>query len=628
MLGLSLWYHHIGKTLGPIIRAGLLVGGGALIYNEYRSFWGLEPGVAFLTLLASLKTFELKSRRDFFIFVLIVELSLSAHVLTVDALYMVAYVLGLSLALFALLFTFHTADVEAPWSKHRRKVFLKIFALSVPMAICLFMLFPRLTLGNFFFNTIKKVNYTGFTDHVNPGAISSVINNKTPYFRAKFEDGKTPSIFELYWRGAILSQTDGFSWKRGRTGEVKEEEVLGPAKFNYSVDFDLFMDGPLFLLGENLEYQKKSRGYVLQMGGSTFKFFPYGNQKIKYTAQTGRTRVLKLDEQSRLAYLLLPESSAYPRFSKWVESLNLKDKSLRQKLNVFSKYIGSQKFEYSLTPGAIRGPTPLDQFFFDKRVGLCEHYASALGIFLRLQGVPTRLVVGFHGGNLNPIGDYFLITGQDAHAWVEAWHDKKGWRRVDPTNWIAPERIRYGSEAYFAPGESDRDEPMEIFLRRQNNKFFRKALFAFDMIYFELNREFVGFDLERQSELFSFLGVRNKFWPWKLIILCAVLVTIILAPLTYWLYRSTRRAQPIDRVFERFERLMRRLGLERIASEGPVDYLARCQQRFPPARKRLQEFIDTYISAKYGSRSPSEILGPLKRSLSEIKKTVKNNRES
>jgi hypothetical protein len=143
MLGLSLWQYRYKKKMRSFVRVALMVGGGALIFNEYQTFWGLEPGVAFLTLLATLKTFELSGPRDFFIFVLIVELSLSAHVLTVDALYMVIYVLGLSLALFALLFTFHTEGVEKAWARPRRKVFLKIFLLSLPMAFCLFMLFLR-----------------------------------------------------------------------------------------------------------------------------------------------------------------------------------------------------------------------------------------------------------------------------------------------------------------------------------------------------------------------------------------------------------------------------------------------------------------------------------------------------
>ncbi len=623
MIGLSIGQYYFKKSFSSLIRVGLLVGGATLIFSEYQTFWGLEPAVAFLTLLAALKTFELIVARDFFTFVLIIELSLSAHVLTVDAFYMVVYVLATSIGLFALLFTFYRDGVRDPWSKERRKVFIRIFLLSIPLAICLFMLFPRMTLGNFFFNTVKKINRTGFTDQLDPGAISSVIEDKTPYFRAKFYNGKTPSLFELYWRGAILSRTDGFSWKRSKTGVSKEEKVVGPVKFSYLIDYDIFMNAPLFLLDNNLSYEQKSKGYVVNRGGGTFKFFPYSNQKTRYSAKTGQKEVLDLNGSVRASYLELPDRSAFPRFFDWSASLNLKDSSLREKISVFSHYLKTEGFKYSLSPGQIRGSKPLDQFFFDKKVGLCGHFASSLGVFLRTQGVPARLVSGFHGGKLNPMGDYFLVTGQDAHAWVEAWDDKKGWKRVDPTNWVAPERIRFGSDAYFAPGRDQLSEPLDIFLQRQNSQFFKKISFALDMFYYEMNREFIGFDKERQKELFSFLGVDKKFWPWKLTLLLGSIITIFLLLLSYWSFLKRSAVNEVDTLFSKYEKLLSKFGLNRDTSEGPLDYLARCQRHVPSSSEVLKEFTTLYVCAKYGEDSTN--FTALKRCLSNVKKSLKKD---
>jgi hypothetical protein len=40
---------------------------------------------------------------------------------------------------------------------------------------------------------------------------------------------------------------------------------------------------------------------------------------------------------------------------------------------------------------------------------------------LRSQGIPARLVVGFHGGDYNAMAGSFMVRGRHAHAWVEAY---------------------------------------------------------------------------------------------------------------------------------------------------------------------------------------------------------------
>ena len=81
--------------------------------------------------------------------------------------------------------------------------------------------------------------------------------------------------------------------------------------------------------------------------------------------------------------------------------------------------------------------------------GHCEYFASALELMLRSQNIPTRLVVGFRGGDFSQVGNYFQVRQRNAHAWVEAYLRPEdianhhfdsneivwggGWMRLDPT---------------------------------------------------------------------------------------------------------------------------------------------------------------------------------------------------
>ncbi len=64
---------------------------------------------------------------------------------------------------------------------------------------------------------------------------------------------------------------------------------------------------------------------------------------------------------------------------------------------------------------------PIEDFFSNHRQGHCELYAAALTLMLRSQGIPARLVVGFHGSEFNALTSSFFVRGTDAHAWVEVY---------------------------------------------------------------------------------------------------------------------------------------------------------------------------------------------------------------
>ncbi len=88
-------------------------------------------------------------------------------------------------------------------------------------------------------------------------------------------------------------------------------------------------------------------------------------------------------------------------------------------------------FAYSLDVPVGDSGDPLVDFLRLKQ-GFCEQYASAMAIMLRAVGIPARVAVGFTQGEQGPDGSY-VITSNDAHAWVEVLFNSAGWVRFDPT---------------------------------------------------------------------------------------------------------------------------------------------------------------------------------------------------
>ncbi|HJQ43078.1 MAG TPA: DUF3488 and transglutaminase-like domain-containing protein [Jatrophihabitantaceae bacterium] len=88
-------------------------------------------------------------------------------------------------------------------------------------------------------------------------------------------------------------------------------------------------------------------------------------------------------------------------------------------------------FTYSLD--ATQGDSGNDLAdFLAIKAGYCQQYAGALGIMLRMAGVPARVVLGYTHPRPNAAGT-FTVTTDNAHAWVEAYFDGEGWVPFDPT---------------------------------------------------------------------------------------------------------------------------------------------------------------------------------------------------
>jgi len=83
-------------------------------------------------------------------------------------------------------------------------------------------------------------------------------------------------------------------------------------------------------------------------------------------------------------------------------------------------FIDGTEMTYSLNL-SIQDPSidPLLDFLQNTRRGHCEYFASSLALLLRTRGIPTRVVSGYKGGQIDDDGK-LVIRDLHAHLWLEA----------------------------------------------------------------------------------------------------------------------------------------------------------------------------------------------------------------
>lgn len=98
-----------------------------------------------------------------------------------------------------------------------------------------------------------------------------------------------------------------------------------------------------------------------------------------------------------------------------------------------SRLSDTHTFTYSVNNPPIPDGTNVVDWLLQKRSGYCTYYASAMAVMGRLLGIPTRMVNGFSQGNYDPVRKVWVVTGSDAHSWVQAYFPTIGWVSFDPT---------------------------------------------------------------------------------------------------------------------------------------------------------------------------------------------------
>jgi len=253
-------------------------------------------------------------------------------------------------------------------------------------------------------------------------------------------DGKAP--IGLRWRGAVLSEFDGRNWfaqdslrqwvgiQDGRSIVAGDDQRRRPGpRLTYEVQLEPLASDALFLAGIP-EVIWIGEQIITRSPGEVYRLHQPPRLRLRYGAISHLDPVLPYGSPFSADMGLPPRLD--PRVPRLAGEIVAGAQTSEQKAAALEQYL-RRNFRYAVNSRALSAADPVADFLFRTREGHCELFASAMAVMLRTQGIPARLVTGFLGGTLNPVSGWWVVGTTDAHAWVEAYVEGKGWMTFDPT---------------------------------------------------------------------------------------------------------------------------------------------------------------------------------------------------
>jgi hypothetical protein len=316
------------------------------------------------------------------------------------------------------------------------------------MTVCLFFVLPRTARAAFERFGPARYRLTGFSNNVTLGEIGRIKQSSAPVMHVRSYQGE--GFLPVKWRGAALAEFDGKRWFNPAgleqaiqvdNGEVvvrsaTEGASRGP-NLIYQVHLEPLIADTLFFAGTVETIKIDVRYLRYSRGGGFHVAARYGNRGLNYSAYgflpnewaPGRYTA-QLPQGILREYLTLPPLD--PRIPELARQMTAGAERPAQKARAMEAHL-RQDYGYTLELLSRPVDDPLAYFLFVRRKGHCEYFASSMAVMLRTLGIPSRVVTGFQSGVYNPMTGWQVIRASDAHSWVEAWIEGRGWTTFDPT---------------------------------------------------------------------------------------------------------------------------------------------------------------------------------------------------
>jgi transglutaminase-like putative cysteine protease len=429
----------------------------------------LKATVHLVLFVMVVRLFSAQRDRDhYFLAVISFLMVLSAAVLTVDSIFLLAFAGFMLMAVVTFILmemrrsaakaTVHskeTSDARA----YRHMAFslagaspaLVLFILLGAAAI--FFVLPRVSAGYLSAYAPGSELSTGFSDRVQLGRIGEIQQSSSVVMHIQI-DGDKKGAFDLKWRGVALNVFDGTTWSNPheqhivpRTADGRFDlwapDPRGQASkavrpIHYRVLMEPVGSNVFFLAGTPQVLQGNYRLVVADGGGAVFDLDPeHPVSRYEATSDLAQPAAGELRAAGGpypldvlLQSLKLPPLD--PRIRQLAEQITVSADNNYDKAVAIETYLRTH-FGYTLELPRTVPRDRLANFLFERQQGHCEYFASSMAVMLRALRIPSRVVNGFSGGEFNDLTSQYLVRASNAHSWVEAYFPGYGWVSFDPT---------------------------------------------------------------------------------------------------------------------------------------------------------------------------------------------------
>jgi hypothetical protein len=600
-----------------------------VILAWFKTVLGRDAGTAFTAGLLTIKFYELRGPRDVALIIFSCFFIVMSALIYSQVLELFVYCLIMMWVLTALLLRVHTGDLP----EDRLLLMLRksgvIFLQALPLALFLFLVFPRFPgpIG-----LPPDEASIGLSDTVTPGSIAKLAQNDDEAMYVQFTSLDAPTPEAMYWRALVLWDYQYGAWTAGKLASsphAKPVAGVGSDQFVQEITIQphhqkwLFaLDTPITAAVNPAEtadqpfWSTFCNGNILQLTAGRL------DHRTRYDVTSATTLADESITETEIDYgTRLPESR-YDQINPWVKSLaddlhyGLSDGQDLEYIHAVLKYFRHGGFVYSSSPG-IQGPDWLPVFLFTTKTGFCEHFASAFAVLMRLEHIPTRLVVGYQGAEYNPYSDRYTVYQSNAHAWDEVWIRAKGqpasgrlghWLRVDPTAILtATEGGQMANAADPGDAMSIQVAPRsltfaETFLPVWMQETLKSAQLRREEVETQWDNLVFSYDPEAQSRLAEALGFGEKA-NFQLLLACVIASGICFFVFKRWMTRKPL-VSPVENLYASFCQNMTHRGIPRAVWEGPLAYTERVAEAFPDEKQAIRQVGSIVANVRYGPSPP------------------------
>ncbi|RJS16817.1 DUF3488 domain-containing protein [Corallococcus sp. H22C18031201] len=473
-------------------------------------------------------------------------------------------------------------------------------AFAVAGAVAFFVLFPRLNWTVVGPRSAPGLGAAtaGFSDTVRLGGAGTIKGNPRVVLRATLTPDPGLDALGAYWVGRTYDTFDGQEWTSvGAPQKSGESIILRPGSetlVHQRVELLPAYGGRTLValemparLGNALVHTSLGtrRTVVQRLGGGEVRFvesgisYTYEAYSLPPNAEEGSTGKLSRAEHDQL--LALPEgldARVAPLAAKVLDGE-------REPLAAARKLAAWLQREYGYTlelSGEVADPVA--DFLFTRKAGHCEHFATALTLLLRTQGISARLATGFFGGER--VDGAYLVRAGDAHAWTHVLVPGRGFVTVDAT----PPAHR----------------------PTQSSAFVQRLLALYEALESRWRNSVVDYSFRDQVDAARALvrpprGSEERT-PSRLPPLRAWVTAALVAAVVYRAWRALsrwkRRARPMEatRFVDAVEARLAQGGPPRRQGEALEEFSARLGREGHPLTPALTPLTRRYLEARFGDR--------------------------